>query len=108
MQTRKGEIIEMMVGKVVREYFAQAGATTAVREPLLEVRGYSVADAVEDISFTLYKGEILAIAGILGSGVHGLLQSLFGVLAKKSGEVFFEGRRVDIRRPADAIRLGIG
>ena len=45
---------------------------------------------------------------MLGSGVHQLLQSLFGVVPKKSGEVLFEGRPVEIARPRDAIRLGIG
>ena len=106
--TNKNDIIEMMVGKVVMDYFAQAGSRTGTREPLLEVRNYSVADAVEDISFTLYKGEILALAGILGSGVHRMLQSLFGVIPKKGGQIFFQGREVSIDRPRDAIRLGIG
>jgi len=106
--TSKNDVIEMMVGKVVKEYFTEAGAREAPRQPLLEVRGYSVADAVEDISFTLHRGEILAFAGVLGSGVHGLLQSLFGVIPKKAGEVSFEGTPVHIDRPADAIRLGIG
>ncbi len=107
-ETSKAEVIEMMVGKVVKDYFVQAAAAGQDRAPLLEVRNYSVADAVEDVSFTLGKGEILALAGILGSGVHRLLQSLFGVVPKKSGEVFFEGRKVEISRPRDAIRLGIG
>jgi len=107
-ETNKDEIIEMMVGKVVRDYFVKAGAAARTDVPLLEVRNYSVADAVEDISFTVHKGEILALAGILGSGVHRLLQSLFGVIPKKSGGVFFEGRKVEITRPRDAIRLGIG
>jgi len=107
-ETNKNEIIEMMVGKVVRDYFAKAAAASGPKEPLLEIRNYSVADGVEDINFTLYKGEILALAGVLGSGVHRLLQSLFGVVPKKDGEVLFEGRKVEINRPADAIRLGIG
>jgi ABC-type sugar transport system ATPase subunit len=107
-ETDRSGVIEMMVGKVVRDYFAKAAAVSAVREPLLEVRNYSVADAVEGLSFTLYRGEILALAGVLGSGVHQLLHSLFGVVPKKGGEVLFEGRRVEIARPRDAIRLGIG
>jgi ABC-type sugar transport system ATPase subunit len=107
-ETNKSDVIEMMVGKVVKDYFAMAGTSTEAREPLLEVRNYSVADAVEDISFTLYKGEILALAGILGSGVHRMLQSLFGVIPKKGGEIFFQGRKVEINRPRDAIKLGIG
>jgi ribose transport system ATP-binding protein len=107
-ETDKGAIIEMMVGKVVKEYFAASGHAEETREPVLEVRNYSVADAVEGLSFTLYRGEILALAGVLGSGAHRLLQSLFGVVPKKSGEVFFESQAVEIGRPQDAIRLGIG
>ena len=107
-ETNKNDVIEMMVGKVVKDYFAPRAADANVREPLLEVRGYSVADGVEDISFTLYKGEILALAGVLGSGVDRLLQSLFGAIPKKGGEILFEGRSVTIEHPRDAIKLGIG
>jgi len=107
-QTNKDEIVEMMVGKVVKDYFAEAAATAGPKEVLLEVRNYSVADHVEDISFRVHKGEILALAGVIGSGVHGLLQSLYGVIPKKAGEVFFAGRKVTIEKPKDAIRLGIG
>ena len=107
-ETDRNNIIEMMVGKVVKDYFAVSARGAAAREPLLEIRDYSVADAVEGLSLTLYKGEILALAGVLGSGAHRLLQSLFGVVPKKSGEVLFEGRRVEISRPRDAIALGIG
>jgi ribose transport system ATP-binding protein len=107
-QTTKDRIVEMMVGKAVKEYFAQGSASVGAREVLLEVRNYSVADHVEDVSFRVHKGEILALAGVIGSGVHGLLQSLYGVIPRKAGEVFFEGRQVSIGRPKDAIRLGIG
>ncbi len=86
----------MMVGKVVKDYFAEAAAGCRGKEVLLEVRNYSVADHVEDVSFQVHKGEILALAGVIGSGVHGLLQSLYGVIPKKVGEVFFEGRKVAI------------
>ncbi len=106
--TNKDAIIELMVGKVVKEYFAASAHAGAAQEPVLEVRDYSVADAVEGLSFTLYRGEILALAGVLGSGAHRLLQSLFGVVPKKDGTVLFEGRPVQIGRPRDAIRLGIG
>jgi len=107
-ETSKDEIVEMMVGKVVKEYFAEAAASAGAKEVLLEVRNYSVADHVEEVSFRVHKGEILALAGVIGSGVHGLLQSLYGVIPKKSGEVFFAGRKVSIEKPKDAIRLGIG
>jgi ribose transport system ATP-binding protein len=106
--TNEDEIIEMMVGKVVKDYFGGKRKQAADGGVVMEVREYSVADYVENIGFKLRRGEILSIAGILGSGSHQLLQSIYGVIPKKSGQVFFEGRRVDIVRPRDAIKLGIG
>jgi ribose transport system ATP-binding protein len=106
--TDKDEIIQMMVGRVVSDYFVRGQRPPEGDEVLLEVRDYSVADHVEDISLSLRKGEILALAGVIGSGVHGFLQSLYGVIPKRSGELYFEGRSVEIRSPKDAIRLGIG
>ncbi len=107
-ETNENEIIEMMVGKVVMDYFLDEEGKTEEDNVMMEVKGYSVAENVENVSFQLNKGEILGIAGIIGSGVHGLLQSLYGVLPKKAGEVYFEGKKVDIASTKDAIRLGIG
>ncbi len=106
--THEAEIIEMMVGKVVKDYFNARTDGGTQPEVLLEVKNYSIADHVENVSFKLYKGEILGFAGVLGSGVHTLLQSLYGVIPPKEGEIFFEGRRVKIRKSKDAIKLGIG
>ncbi|MEI7615185.1 MAG: ATP-binding cassette domain-containing protein, partial [Actinomycetota bacterium] len=53
-------------------------------------------------------GEILGFAGILGSGIHHLLRSLYGAEQKSSGEVYFENKKVNISKPKDAIKLGIG
>ncbi len=106
-ETNAGEIIEMMVGKVAVDYFAE-GTSEVDPEVVLEVRGYSVAEEVDNVNFRLHKGEILSLAGVIGSGVHGLLQSLYGVRPKMCGEVLFGGEPVEIRSSKDAIRLGIG
>ena len=107
-ETSEDEVIEMMVGKVVKDYFGGQRKKAAESEVVMEVRDYSVAHFVDNVSFKLHRGEILGIAGILGSGSHHLLQSIYGVIPKKAGEVFFEGRRVEIGRARDAIKLGIG
>jgi ABC-type sugar transport system ATPase subunit len=107
VDTTAEEIIEMMVGKVSIDYFANK-TSTVHSEVVLDVRNYSVADAVDDVSFQLHKGEILGLAGIIGSGVQGLLHSLYGVRPNMAGEVLFEGTPVDIRSSKQAIRLGIG
>lgn len=106
--TTEDEIIEMMVGKVVKDYFGGVRRELNTKEILIEVKNYSVADYVDNVSFKLYKGEILGIAGILGSGSHQLLKSLYGVVPKKEGEIYFEDKRVKISSSRDAIKLGIG
>ncbi len=108
-ETNEDEIIQMMVGKIVKDYFAKVKSIGSdKKEVLMEVENYSVADYLHNISFKLYKGEILAIAGILGSGAHQLLKSLYGVVPKLSGQIYFEGKKVEINCPQDSIRLGIG
>lgn len=106
-ETNENEIIEMMVGKVVKDYFEETESKTG-EEVVMEVRNYEIADYVEDVSFKLHRGEILGVAGVIGSGVHQLLSSLYGAVPKKGGEVFFEGEKVEIRNTKDAIGLGIG
>lgn len=107
-ETDEDGIIEMMVGKVVKDYFAGVKQESEKKELVMEVKNYSVADYIDDVSFKLFKGEILGIAGILGSGSHQLLKSLYGVIPKKGGEVFFKGRPAAINSSRDAIKLGIG
>jgi simple sugar transport system ATP-binding protein len=77
-------------------------------QPILEVRGLSKAGNFKDIHFDLYRGEILGITGLLGSGRTELALALFGVYPPESGEILFEGRPVKINSIQDAIQLGIG
>ncbi len=107
-ETNQDEIISMMVGKVVKDYFGGEKTTSISKEVILEVKDYNIADHVYDINFKLFKGEILGFAGVLGSGIHSLLKSIYGVVPKTSGKIFFEGKQVDIKSTKDAIKLGIG
>jgi len=107
-ETNEDEIVSFMVGKVVKDYFIGKETRVVKKEVIMEVKNYTIADQVYDINFKLYKGEILGFAGVLGSGIHHLLRSLYGAQPKTSGEVYFEGKSVDIKRPSDAIKLGIG
>jgi len=76
--------------------------------PLLEVRNLSKKRNYADISFTLHRGEILGVTGLLGSGRTELALSLFGCSAPDSGEIRVEGRAVRLESNRDAIRAGIG
>ena len=65
-------------------------------------------DKIENISFSLGKGEILGLYGLVGSGRTELLKALYGVDPLKTGAVYLDGQMVKITKPSQAIRLGIG
>lgn len=104
--TNTREIIAQMAGKEVefkrvdREYHGESVA--------LEVRGLSMGKWYRDVSFKVYKGEIFGVGGLVGAGRTEVMLTLFGVYKPDSGEIFYNGEPVRIRKPMDAIRLGIG
>lgn len=107
-ETDEEEIVSMMVGKIVKGYFAEKEKIKPEEEVIMEVKDYTIADEVYDADFKLRKGEILGFAGVLGSGIHPLLRSIYGISPKTTGEIYFEGKKVNIRNSRDAINLGIG
>lgn len=76
-------------------------------DTILEVEHLSVDERVKDISFSLHKGEILGITGLLGDGKDELVRALFGDL-KRQGTVRFRGKTIQIRHPAQGKRAGFG
>jgi ABC-type sugar transport system ATPase subunit len=77
-------------------------------EELLRVRGLSSPGRFADVSFSLRAGEVLGLAGLVGSGRSEVAQALFGMDAAAAGEVEILGRRARARAPREAMRLGIG
>src|SRR5690606_13308766 len=77
-------------------------------EVVLEVRSLSRGRAFQDVSFSLRKGEILGFAGLMGAGRTEVARAIFGADPIDSGEIYVNGKRVEIKSPADAVRLGIG
>ncbi len=76
--------------------------------PLLEVRSLTRLGQFQDVSFSLWPGEILGLTGLIGSGRTELALALFGLNPPDSGQILLNGKRVRIRSPAEAGRLGIG
>jgi inositol transport system ATP-binding protein len=77
-------------------------------EVVLEVRNLACAGFVKDVSFSLKKGEILGIAGLVGSGRTELVEAIFGARRLQAGEVLIHGRRERIRNTADGKSCSIG
>lgn len=103
----KNQLIEMMVGRKVAEIYPSKRSTENHREVLLSVRGLTWPGRVNNVSFDLYKGEILGIAGLVGSGRTELAQALFGLAHGVTGDIFVNGRKVVVRSPAEAAEVGL-
>jgi len=95
------QLIRMMVGRDITEVFPKADAE--IGGVILEARGITLGRRVRDVSFSLRRGEVLGIAGLVGAGRSELVETIFGVRRKDAGEVFINGQKVDIRMPKDAI-----
>ena len=101
-----GELAQLMIGRPLAEYFP-AHASEAPGEELLRVEGLGGV-AFTDVSFALHAGEVVGLAGLVGAGRSELARAIFGVEPTLRGMIRVRGREVRIRRPPDAIRLGIG
>lgn len=100
-------LIGLMVGRPVASVFPKR--EVPLGETALELRHVSCrAAGVLDISFSVRRGEILGIAGLVGSGRTEMAESIFGLRAPDSGEILVEGTPARITAPADAIEAGIG
>ncbi|MBI2842288.1 MAG: sugar ABC transporter ATP-binding protein [Armatimonadetes bacterium] len=105
-ETDRSDIIRMMVGRELAERTQRKCVEPG--DPVLSVTGLTRVGVLKDVSFTLRKGEILGIAGLVGAGRTEVARAIFGADPVDAGEIRIEGRRVNIRSPRDAIRLGIG
>lgn len=105
-ETNRDEIIRMMVGRELRESIPKVASPPG--EVALSVRSLARAGVLNNISFEVRRGEVLGIAGLVGAGRTEVARAVFGADPIDSGEIWLDGRRVEVRSPRDAIRLGIG
>lgn len=99
-------VVELMVGKSADAMFTK-GPSHMTDAPVLEVKGLTRHGAFSDISFTLNKGEILGIAGLLGAGRTEILRAIFGADPFDSGEIIVDGERVEHPSVPEMIRRGV-
>jgi ABC-type sugar transport system ATPase subunit len=100
------QVVRMMVGRTIEETERREGVQFG--DEVLRVEGLCRDDVLQGISFSLHRGEILGIAGLLGSGRTELLRCLFGADRKTAGKVYVDGHPCDIRHPIDGVRAGMG
>ncbi|MTV41444.1 sugar ABC transporter ATP-binding protein [Duganella radicis] len=98
-------LVALMVGRSVSEVYPKA--QVAPGETVLDVRGLSHPSEFDEVSFSLRRGEVLGVYGLVGAGRSETMQGLFGLTPDVSGEVRIDGRQVVIHSAAEAIRHGL-
>ena len=101
----RDDIIRMMVGREITEMFPKIDCE--IGETVLELRNLTLPGVFHDVSFTLRRGEILGLAGLVGSKRSNVAEAIFGVKPAASGEILIDGKPVRIASPAAAMGHGI-
>ncbi len=103
----RAQLIRLMVGRTIEAAFPKRAVP--IGDEVLELRGVSChATGVHEVSLSVRRGEILGIAGLVGSGRTELAQTIFGLTPADAGHILVKGTRVRIGSPDVAIALGIG
>ncbi|MCL1895250.1 MAG: sugar ABC transporter ATP-binding protein [Clostridiales bacterium] len=97
-------LISLMLGHSIEKFKKRV----IDREELIfEIRNLSIQNRIEDFNISLYKGEVLGIAGLMGSGKDELIKSIFNLWPAKTKELYKNGEKISIRSPIDALKRGI-
>ena len=100
-----GQVVQLMVGRELTEFFPKAAAT--VGQTVLEVEHLSSRGMFEDISFCVRAGEIVGLAGLVGSGRSEVVRAVFGIDRYDSGRVLLHGHPLPQGNPRAALRGGV-
>ncbi len=106
LDTNKDELVSMMVGRSLVNYYKRTFNNSA-KDKILEVKSLNGKPYLKDINFSLFKGEILGFAGLVGAGRSELMKIIFGIDKKESGEIYIDGKLATINDVNDAIGYGM-
>ena len=102
----KDKLISMMVGRELTNFFPKE--EVEISEVKLAVQNISLEGKFRNVSFEVHRGEILGVAGLMGSGRTEVIESVFGIYPPDSGKILVDGKLAKIRQPMDAIKHGMG
>ncbi|NMO97335.1 sugar ABC transporter ATP-binding protein [Paenibacillus lemnae] len=105
-ETSFDEVVRKMVGRELTERYP--ARHPAPGETVLEVKDLKRKGRFEDISFSVKAGEIVGVSGLMGAGRTEVMRAIFGLDPLDSGEIWIRGKKVNIRKPDDAVKHGIG
>jgi ribose transport system ATP-binding protein len=100
------KLIRFVIGKSLKDQYIKE--SVEIEKPILNVKGFNRRGSFYGVNFQLNKGEILGFCGLTGSGRTEIARAILGIDSRDSGEIFIDGKNIEIKSPADAISLGIG
>jgi len=103
--TTEPQLISMMVGRTIDNLFPKMDAE--IKDVVLEVKNLTHEPLTKNVSFDVRAGEIVGMAGLVGSGRSEMAQVIFGVTPAQSGDIYINGQKVLIKHPQDAVKHGI-
>lgn len=107
-ESTKNDIVNMMVGRVIYEDPKTKNSVPEDAPVVLKVDHLNAGKMVQDVSFELHKGEILGFSGLMGAGRTETARAIFGADPIDSGDIYINGKKVEIKSPQDAVEHGIG
>lgn len=104
--TNFDEVVRKMVGRELTERYPKRDPKPG--EVVLEVKNATRRGLFENVSFKVRSGEVVGFSGLMGAGRTEIMRAIFGLDKLDSGEITLKGKKINIRRPEDAVRHGIG
>ncbi len=105
-ETTEDDLVTMMVGREIKDKFP--ARSCKIGDVVLRAEHISTADKVRDVTLEVRAGEIVGIAGLVGSGRTEFARAIFGADPRTAGRILIDGKEVNIRSPLDAIQNGMG
>lgn len=105
-ETNFHEVVKKMVGRELTDRYPERTPSTG--DIVLEVKQATKKGQFQDISFSVKAGEIVGVAGLMGAGRTEMMRSIFGLDPLDQGEIWVHGKKAVIKKPSDAVKLGIG
>ena len=105
-ETDMTEVVKMMIGREIGERYPERDVKLGDVE--FEVRHLTCPGVFEDVNFSVRKGEVLGVAGLMGAGRTEIMQSIFGNMPNVTGTILVDGKEVQNRTPGEAMKNGIG
>lgn len=107
--TSPSDIVQMMVGRELEDLYGKRQVPVDRSSvPMLEVRGLGSGKLLHDVSFSVWPGEIVALAGLIGTGRSHTALAVFGASKRTRGEILIDGEPMSLRTPKEAMDAGIG